>query len=70
MKITITKKMKFNNNNNNKDKKTPKKQTKYQGIILHEHLTFKMHIASVKQKITQATGLLAKLRHYVSLRIL
>lgn len=39
-------------------------------IIIDEHLSFKTHIESVKQKITWATARLAELRHYVPLRIL
>lgn len=39
------------------------KQTKYLEIIIDEHLSFKAYIKSVKQKITQATGVLAKLRY-------
>lgn len=39
------------------------KQTKYLEIIIDEHLSFKAYIKSVKQKITRATGVLAKLRN-------
>ena len=46
-----------------------KKHAKYLNIIIDENLSFKKHMESVNQKIKQATGLLAKLRHYVSVRI-
>ena len=40
------------------------KETKYFGIIMDEHLTFKNHMDTVKLKLNRANGLLAKLRHY------
>ena len=43
---------------------------KYLGIIMDEHLLFKTHIELMKQEITGATGLLAKYRHCVPLRLL
>ena len=54
----------------NKCPQNKRRQTKYLGLIIDEHLSFKTHIESVKQKITQAAGLLAELRHCVPLRIL
>ena len=42
------------------------KETKYLGMIMNEHLTFKNHIDTVKLKLNRANGLLAKLRHYVN----
>ena len=35
-----------------------KKQTKYLGIVIDEHLSFKTHIKSFKQNIIRATDLL------------
>ena len=42
------------------------KETKYLGMIMDEHLTFKNHMDTVKLKLNRANGLLAKLRHYVN----
>ena len=42
------------------------KETKYLGMIINEHLTFKNHMDTVKLKLNRANGLLAKLRHYVN----
>ena len=47
-----------------------KTQTKYLGVILDEHLNFKKQIETVKQKLARAAGVLAKLRHYVSKKVL
>ena len=46
------------------------KETKYLGMIMDEHLTFKNHMDTVKLKLNRANGLLAKLRHYVNLALL
>ena len=46
------------------------KETKYLGMIMDEHLTFKNHMDTVKLKLNRANGLLAKLRHYVNLTLL
>ena len=46
------------------------KETKYLGIIMDEHLTFKSHMDTVKLKINRANRLLAKLRHYGNLTLL
>ena len=46
------------------------KETKYLGMIMDEHLTFKNHMDTVKLKLNRANGLLAKLRHYVSPKLL
>ena len=46
------------------------KETKYLGMIMDEHLTFKNHMDTVKLKLNRANGLLAKLRHYVNLKLL
>ena len=42
------------------------KETKYLGMIMDEHLTFKNHMDTVKLKVKKANGLLAKLKHYVN----
>ena len=44
----------------------PKHHTKYLGVILDEHLSFKEHMNTFKQKVNRANGMLAKLRYYVS----
>ena len=46
------------------------KETKYLGMIMDEHLTFKNHMDTVKLKLNRANGLLAKLRRYVNLTLL
>ena len=47
-----------------------KTRKKYLGVILDEHLNFKKQIETVKQKLARATGVLAKLRHYVTQKVL
>ena len=47
-----------------------KTQTKYLEVILDEHLNFKKQIETVKEKLARATGILAKLRHYVPKKVL
>ena len=42
------------------------KETKYLGMIMDEHLTFKIHMDTMKLKLIKANGLLAKLRHYMN----
>ena len=42
------------------------KETKYLGMVMDEHLTFKNHMDTVKLKLNRANGLLAKLRPYVN----
>ena len=39
------------------------KETKDLGMVLDEHLTFKNHMDTEKQKLNRENGLLAKLRH-------
>ena len=39
--------------------------TKYLGVLLDEHLLFKDHINTLKQKSNRANGILAKLRHHL-----
>ena len=46
------------------------KETKYLGMIMDEHLTFKNHMDTVKLKLNRANGLLAKLRHYMNSTLL
>ena len=45
------------------------KETKYLGMIMDEHLTFKNHMDTVKLKLNRANGLLAKgimgIQHYL-----
>ena len=42
------------------------KETKYLGMIMDEHLTFKSHVVTVKLKLNRAKELLVKLRQYVN----
>ena len=42
------------------------KETKYLGMTMDEHLTFKNHMDTVKLKLNRANKLLAKLRHFVN----
>ena len=42
------------------------KETKYLGMIMDEHLTFKNLMDTVTLKLNRANGLLATLRHYVN----
>ena len=42
------------------------KETKYLGMTMDEHLTFKNHMDIVKLKLNRANWLLATLRHYVN----
>ena len=44
--------------------------TKYLGVLLDEHLLFKDHINTLKQKLIRANGILAKLRHHLPSEIL
>ena len=37
--------------------------TKYLGVLLDEHLFFKDHTNTLKQKLNRASSILAKLRH-------
>ena len=40
--------------------------TKYLGVILDENLDWKPHIKCLRTKLSQAVGILAKLRHYLN----
>ena len=42
-----------------------KTHTKYLGVLLDEHILFKDHINTLKQKLNSANGILAKLRHHL-----
>ena len=42
------------------------KETKYLGMTMDEHLTFKNHMDTVKLKLNKENKLLAKLRHFVN----
>ena len=44
--------------------------TKYLGILIDETLSFKNHIANLIRKLSRANGMLAKIRHFVSPKIL
>ena len=48
----------------------PKKQVKYLGVILDEHLNWETHLSTLRSKLNRAIGMLAKIRHYVSLQTL
>ena len=63
----ITKKMNFPLSGQKIRQKTC---TKYLGVLLDEHVLFKDHINTLKQKLNRASGILAKLRHDLSFDIL
>ena len=44
--------------------------TKYLGVLLYEHLLFKDHIDTLKQKLNRANGILAKQGHHLPFDIL
>ena len=45
-------------------------QTKYLGLILDEHLTFKYHLQNLKVKLNSANCLLSKIRYHVKFPLL
>ena len=45
-------------------------QTRYLGLILDEHLTFKYYLQNLKLKLNRANCLLSKIRYYVKLPLL
>ena len=47
-----------------------KNYTKYLGILLDNHLTWKSHIHYINLKISKGIGILMKMRHYVSKSLL
>ena len=63
----ITKHLKFHLSG---QKIIPKNHTKYLGIIIDEHLTFKEYMTQLRQKLNRTNGLLAKLRHQASSSLL
>ena len=63
----ITKKMNFCLSDQKIRQKTC---TKYLGVLLDEHLLFKDHINTLKQKLNRANGILDKLRHHLPSDIL
>ena len=46
------------------------RSVKYLGIMLDCHLNWKDHIASICKKLSRGTGVLCKVRHYVTTKIL
>ena len=48
----------------NDEKLEEKQLTKYLGVLIDKHLTWKQHIHYVNLKISRGIGLLAKLRHF------
>ena len=44
------------------------KYTKFLGVYIDEELSWKHHIDQVVSKISQMTGIMAKVRHYLSLK--
>ena len=47
-----------------------KEYIKYLGVLIDAKLTFKQHISAVSKKISRTIGLMYKLRHYVTKKIL
>ena len=45
-------------------------QTRYLGLILDEHLTFKYYLQNLKLKLNRANCLLSKIRYYVKFPLL
>ena len=45
-------------------------EVKYLGVILDQHLTWKPHLNNIITKLSKATGILSKLRHYVNMATL
>ncbi len=56
-------KIKINLDNKNIERA---KSTTFLGIIIDECLTWKDHIAQVAKKIVRASGIIAKIRHYIT----
>ena len=44
----------------------PSEFVKYLGVLIDAHLNFVIHINSISAKLARATGMLAKIRHYVT----
>ena len=47
-----------------------KEHVKYLGILIDSKLSFKQHITFITKKISRVIGLLYKLSHYVSKKVL
>ena len=45
-------------------------QTRYLGLMLDEHLTFKYYLQNLKLKLNRANCLLSKIRYYVKFPLL
>ena len=41
-------------------------ETKFLGIIIDQHLSWKSHISFVSKRISKTVGIIAKVRHYLS----
>ena len=50
----------------NGKKLEPSKHVKYLGVVLDSHLNWSYHTDGLATKLTRATGMLAKIRHFVS----
>ena len=48
----------------------PTTHTRYLGILMDQHLSWDQHLKMLKQKLSRAYGLLAKVRYYLSLKLL
>lgn len=48
----------------------PKPYVKYLGVYLDEHLNWNKHVSELSTKLQRANGAIAKLRHYVPLKVL
>ena len=49
---------------------TPITHTRYLGILRDQHLSWDQHLKMLKQKLSRANGLLAKVRYYLSPKLL
>ena len=49
---------------------TPTTHTRYLGILMDQHLSWDQHLKMLKQKLVRANGLLAKVRYYLSPKLL
>ena len=48
----------------------PATQTRYLGILMDQHPSWDQHLKMLKQKLSRANGLLAKVRYYLSPKLL
>ena len=58
------------NFNKSGHKITPTTHTRYLGILMDQHLSWDQHLKMLKQKLSRANGLLAKVRYYLSPKLL